>query len=104
MFFKYAQKGDINKMLSLTSDVTINRSGIDVMTNLYEVNTSPVLKKCKTLTDKEFIYLTPKQTTTGPGWAFIGGCDHKDYQGVKFKFIVLKESGKFVVTSMGRLK
>lgn len=102
LFFSYAQVGDIEKMLSITSDVTISQVGLSEVTQLYKQDISPALKSCGSLLwGGHVVHVTQGQSGTGSGWIYIKKCSNTELNDVNLKFVILNEGARIVVTSVG---
>ena len=101
-FIFAAKNSNIEKMIELTSEVTLFKDGRAFLQNLYETDISLFLSQSKKSHDfkpKEFV--SSKISKTGSGWIFYKNFDQPDGDFHKVKIIVLKENGRIVVTSFG---
>jgi hypothetical protein len=101
-FIFAAKSSNIEKMIELTSEVTLFKDGREFIQNLYETDFSPFLfqsKKSHDFKTKEFV--SSKISKTGSGWIFYKKFDQPDGDFHQVKIIVLKENGRIVVTSFG---
>ena len=101
-FFSFATAGDIRRMLSLTSDVTLMQEGSMHLSKMYQNDISPSLLRCEHLTDGgDVVHVTKRSSGTGSGWIFIKGCTNPKYAMNKVKFVLLRENGRIVVSYVG---
>lgn len=99
-FVKSAKEGDIDKMLSLTSEITIKQSGLKNLRQIYKVDSSPALKMCQSMSEGGKSYYLDDEEV-GTGWIFIKNCVMSNDKSVPLRFTVLKEKGDIVIASWG---
>ncbi len=101
-FFSFALEGDVEGMLSITSDVTIKNIGLNKITNLYINDISPGIRGCGSLLPGgEISHVKKYQSGTGSGWAYEKSCSASKDSNARVVFIVLKEDKGIVVTYVG---
>jgi hypothetical protein len=102
LFINYAKAGDIDKMIELTSQITIDDSGIDVIKNHYQQDTIPSLKQCHTISKGgKTIHVSEEESGTGAGWIYHKTCSYADNKSVPVQFVILRENDRNVLASFG---
>ena len=100
-FVKSGQEGDVDKMVSLTSESTIEKMGLEGLKKHYDDNIIPVLKTCLKILDgskREFI-----RTKKGKGWIYYKVC-HNEETSFAVRFTILRENERFALTSFRLVK
>lgn len=102
-FLSYAQAKDIERMLDITSTITVQKYGKDSMRKLYEQDISPGLIQCGEFSKGgDYIHVSKFEAVSGSGWRFIKSCSGSQAnKNVKLKFLVLNEKNKIVIASVG---
>ena len=101
-FVQNAKSDNVEKMIALTSQVTIDKVGIDSLKAHYIKDTIPVLKACKKNSEGgDAIHISKAETGTGPGWVYRKTCTYGEGKIIQIQFIVLNENGRIVITSFG---
>jgi hypothetical protein len=102
-FIESAKLGDVEKMVDLTSYVTIEKMGIEELKSHYAKDTIPVLRACVSISEGgAVIHINKSQSETGPGWAYKKTCTYGDNEQVILQFIILNENGRIGLTSFGQ--
>lgn len=101
-FVAFAQAGDIDGMLSITSEKTLALKGRAVIEQLYRQDISRALQKCGALSQGgENVHISAARSGTGSGWSFTKSCTNPELTNVRLRFVVLREQSRIVVTSVG---
>ena len=101
-FVESAKSGDIDKMVALTSEVTIDKMGIDALKSHYTKDTIPALKACVKISEGgDIVHIDKSQAKTGAGWVYYKTCTFGDNETVGIRFVILKENGRIALTSFG---
>ena len=103
-FLEAAKAGNVEKMVSLTSSVTINRIGLEGIKKYYKTDIIPAFRMCTDLSHSgQIIHVTKEQTGTGSGWVYIRTCKKTKEKSLRVKFFILKENERIVLTSIGHM-
>ncbi len=101
-FVESAKNSDIDKMVALTSEVTIKQMGIDALKRHYTKDTIPALKACVKISEGgDIVHIDESQTKTGSGWVYHKTCTFGKDETVGIQFVILKENGRIALTSFG---
>ncbi|MFT5519970.1 MAG: hypothetical protein ACI9IA_000557 [Enterobacterales bacterium] len=101
-FIENAKAGHVEKMIALTSQVTINKMGIDSLKSHYTKDTVPALKACTSISEGgDIIHIDKSQTGTGSGWVYKKTCTYDESKTVPIQFVILNENGRIALTSFG---
>ncbi len=101
-FIESAQNNDVNKMIALTSKVTIKKMGVDALKKHYQKDTIPALKSCKKISESgDVVHINKSQGKTGEGWVYYKTCTYDENKTVGIRFVILKENGRIALTSFG---
>lgn len=101
-FVKSAKNSDIDKMVALTSEITIKQMGIDALKRHYKKDTIPVLKACVKISEGgDIVHIDQSQAETGSGWVYHKVCTYGENETVDIRFVILKENGRIALTSFG---
>ncbi|MCF6356134.1 MAG: hypothetical protein L3J26_13755 [Candidatus Polarisedimenticolaceae bacterium] len=101
-FIESAKAGDIDKLISLTSKVTIEKIGLENLKRHYQKDTIPALKACNAILEGgEIIHITKQQSGTGSGWLYRKVCTYGENKKIQVQFVILNENGQIVLTSFG---
>ncbi|GIU34396.1 hypothetical protein TUM4644_35620 [Shewanella colwelliana] len=101
-FVKSAKSSDIDKMIALTSEVTIKQMGIDALKRHYQKDTIPALKACVKISEGgDIVYIDESQAKIGSGWVYHKTCTYGENETVGIRFVILKENGRIALTSFG---
>ena len=103
-FVDSARQGDVERMISLTSNVTIEKMGREKLKKHYQNDISPGLKACKSISSGgDIIHVDKHETGTGSGWVYRKTCITQKDKPVRIQFIVLNENGRIALTSVNAL-
>lgn len=101
-FVQSAKLGEVEKMIGLTSYVTIEQIGIESLKSHYMKDTIPALKACKSISEGgDIIHVNKSETGTGSGWVYRKVCTYGENDTVTIQFIILNENGRIALTSVG---
>jgi uncharacterized short protein YbdD (DUF466 family) len=101
-FVKSAKNNDVDKMIALTSEVTIKQMGIDALKKHYKKDTIPALKACIKISEGgDIVHIDKLQAKTGSGWVYHKVCTFGENETVGIRFVILKENGRIALTSFG---
>ena len=97
-FIQAGREGDLETLLSLTSDVTKRKEDMEAF---YTEDLIPSFKKIEEVySGGSHQFVSKSQSKTGPGWSMIKTVRTADKE-VSLRIVVLREKGKVVVTSVG---
>jgi len=99
-FVQSAKLGEVEKMINLTSYVTIEQMGIESLKSHYIKDTIPALKACKSISEGGDIIRIDK-SETGSGWVYRKVCTYGENETVTIQFVILNENGRIALTSFG---
>ena len=101
-FVESAKNSDIDKMVALTSEVTIKQMGIVALKSHYKKDTIPALKACEKISEGgDIVHIDKSQAKTGSGWVYYKTCTYGENETVGIRFVILKENGRIALTSFG---
>ena len=101
-FVQSAKLGEVEKMIGLTSYVTIEKMGKASLKSHYLKDTIPALKACKSISEGgDVIHVDKSETGTGPGWIYRKVCNYGENETVTIQFVILNENGRIGLTSFG---
>lgn len=101
-FIESAQAADVEKMIAVTSHVTIEQMGIDSLKSHYLKDTIPALKACNSISEGgDIIHVDESETGTGSGWVYRKTCTYGESKTVQIQFVILNENGRIALTSFG---
>ncbi|QFY44723.1 hypothetical protein F6R98_20540 [Candidatus Methylospira mobilis] len=101
LFIDYARKGDLDKMISMTSEVTIRQAGTAELNSAY-TSAYKFLQSCISIDYGSDVYYIDNQASgTGSGWKFVKTCNTSEEKKEKFHITLLNENDRIVVTSTG---
>lgn len=105
-FVAFAKDGDVEKMLSITSNITKDRmGGGDALKEFYKNDTIPTLKACQPFSGGGNVIFAPKTLhNSGEGWTYQKRCVFGEDKSIMLQFTILKENNVIVVTSVGHAK
>lgn len=102
LFIQSAKLGEVEKMIDLTSYVTIDKMSIEALKSHYNQDTIPALKACKSISEGgDIIHVDKSETGTGSGWVYRKFCTYSDNEKVAIQFVILNENGRIALTSFG---
>lgn len=102
-FVAFAIAGDAEGMISLTSKVTIQQTGIEKLRQLYLADTIPAIQLFpRMLNSGRVHYVDDRKGTTG--WAYKQDFMSAAGKKAKIQFVVLREQGEICVSSVGLWK
>lgn len=101
-FIDVTKAKDVGKMVSMTSDVTIQMSGHDKLKSHFLADIVPAIGNCTSIApDGGVFYVSKAETGTGSGFGFINTCHFGEGKKLLIQFIVLREKGRLVLASLG---
>jgi len=100
-FMIATKKKNINKMLSLTSNTTISKNGMDSVKNLYKNKIIPEINSCKKIYTHKNVSLVSKKTVKiGSGYAFNKICLKENKETSIINIMILKEKESISLVSI----
>lgn len=101
-FIESTKAADVEKMIAITSQVTIDQMGMDALKNYYLKDTIPALKACHSISDGgDIIHVDKSESGTGSGWVYRKTCTYGESKTVQIQFIILNEDGRIALASFG---
>ena len=100
-FMIATKKKDIKKMISLTSNTTISKNGIDSVKNLYKNKIIPEINSCKKIYTHKNVSLVNKKTVKiGSGYAYNKICLKENKETSIINIMILKEKERISLVSI----
>jgi len=100
-FMASAKKKNINKMISLTSNTTISKNGIDLVKKHYKNKIIPEINSCnKIYTHKNVTLVSKKTIKIGSGYIYTKMCQKDNGKRSVIKIMILKEKEHISLSSI----
>ena len=104
-FIASAKAGDIDKMVALTSAVTVKKIGLENLKGHYRKDTVPALRACTRIArGADVIHLDKQSGDPSSGWAYRKTCITGEGKSILLQFVILNENGRIALASFERAR